>query len=128
MIKLLLDNGPDVTATNGQGYTALSVAVKQQENIIVNELLLRGAYPLVGKRSAVHAAIKSEDLDILKELLKNLSARGKCDNKLELSVAWIKEGYSYLACHVPRKPSSGIFLILKELVAHHRRHKYPVPS
>lgn len=117
-----------MNATDGQDYTALSVAVKQQENMIVNELFLRGAYPLVRKRSAVHAAIKSEDLDILKELLKNLSARGQCDNKLELSVAWIKEGYSYLACHGPSKPSSGIFLILKELEAHHRRHKYPVPS
>jgi ankyrin repeat protein len=57
MIKHLLDRGANINATDGEGFTALSVAVMGEDTMFVNELLARGARPLVGKQSAIYVAI-----------------------------------------------------------------------
>lgn len=129
MINRLLDEGANVNATDSEGFTALSLAVKRRYGIRVNELLSHGAHPLVGKRSAVYVAIKWKNPGMLKRLLRDLHTRAKHDDKkLQHLAARIKRDYPELAKGHPIERNLEMFFILKELSTTHWRHQYPVPA
>jgi ankyrin repeat protein len=45
MVNLLLEKGADINATDDQGFTTLSTAVRTNNSLVVEKLLKKGASP-----------------------------------------------------------------------------------
>lgn len=109
VIKLLQDRGAKVNTTNSEGFAALTLAVKRKDSILVDELLSRGAHPLVGNMSAVYAAIKWKNLGMLKRCSTDFHTRGRYDDKsLKRLAARIRRDYTDLATGHPSQWETNV--------------------
>ncbi|KAJ5595116.1 uncharacterized protein N7459_001324 [Penicillium hispanicum] len=83
MIQLLLDRGADINGAGFDNFTALAYATEQRDDVVVKELLARGANPLARVQngfSALQVAIQERNVKFVELFLENIKQRGyECD-------------------------------------------------
>jgi ankyrin repeat protein/predicted DNA-binding WGR domain protein len=85
----LLDRGADIDACDGEGHTALSMALAKRDGELARVLLERGASTGAAPETLLDAAVRSEDVDLLRRVGEQLreQIRGPIGTKLLRSAA-----------------------------------------